>query len=290
MTWDIWPDASVARELRDREMPTVLVGTTDPVCPSCAQRFSKMPQRKGSCASCGLIYVSRTCPIRRQKILVKPEELDGMEPLWGYLRLANELSRHLSVSGNLMPGAAGASLIDTAVNNLSSSVRPHSFREWSASGVGWTQLAGACALALRVELAVHALTGRIALDISGAESDFGAFIDDKHFERELAKLEGTEPPPFPHDISLFRREGACWYVPVVPLPNIGAVNPWSLQMLESLCRFGGVTIDFVRWSIEVHCEAMTTRGAPMVRREEAWARFTSLASQVETPSRMPSVS
>lgn len=275
MTWDIWPDPRVARELRDRETPMRLVGNTDPVCPGCSHTFPKMPLRKGSCPSCRVEYVSRTCPVRGQKILVLAEDVGAMEAVWAHHFIAQQLSR--PSSGSLAAGAAGASLIDGAVGSLGPGIMaPRCLREWSSDIAAWTQIAGACALALRLELAVHALAGRIALDMSGAGSDFGMFSDAKHFERQLATLEGTEPPPFPYDVSNYRQEGFR-YFPIVPLPDVGEVNQWSLRMLEALCGFGHVSMDFVRWSIEAHCEAMTRRGALMVPSDQAWTRFVALA-------------
>ena len=275
MTWDIWPDPRVAQELRDRETPVRLIGSTEPVCPACSHMFAKMPQRKGRCPSCGAEYLSRTCPIRTQKILVAPDA-SSLEALWEYHHMANELARDLS-PGSLVAGPAGAPLIDAAADALSPNIMPpRSLREWSPARAAWIQLAGVCAVALRLELAVHALAGCIALDISGVRSNFGAFVDVHGTERELAELEGTTPPPFPRGVSKYRQENR-WFVPIAPLPDVGEVNPWSLQKLEALCGFGHVSMDFVRWSIEVHCEAMTRRGALMVPADQAWARFVALA-------------
>ncbi|MCB9656760.1 MAG: hypothetical protein R3B40_27720 [Polyangiales bacterium] len=233
-----------------------------------------MPQRKRTCPGCSVTIYSRACPVRGKALWVE-EELGCLEQAWALQAAGAELCRE-----------PPRGPLDTCIASQFAAMVSHEVEgNWGSVRDGWLHVAGACARELLPGLAAHALTAAIALDISGAGNGagFGAVLDQLHFERELAALDGTEAPPPPCDPAVFERDARKPYVwrPRAALRDhsVGRVFPSILRALEAFCTTGGLDMLFVQRSLELHAKAMTARGALMVPEDLAWTRFIVLAQQ-----------
>ena len=54
----------------------------NPHCPHCNKVLGPIPKRKKKCAHCGEDVYVRTLPYTRERVLVRQDQLEGIERLW----------------------------------------------------------------------------------------------------------------------------------------------------------------------------------------------------------------